>query len=162
MAWVDLLLLGLLLLSAFVGLWRGLLFEVMSLAGWLVAYFGAVWVSPEVAPHLPVGAPGSALKLSASFLLTFVAVLIVWSLLSRLLRMLLRATPLSVVDRLLGGLFGVLRGLLLVFVLYTAVGWTPWVRSQAWAQSQARPWLAAARTVLAPLLPPSWAGIWRD
>jgi membrane protein required for colicin V production len=157
MAWVDLLLLGLLLASAVVGLWRGLLFELMSLAGWLVAYFAAHWLSPEVAPHLPVGTPGSALNQSAAFILSFIAVLIAWSLLARLLRLLLRATPLSLLDRLLGALFGAVRGLLIALLLSTVVSWTPWVRSEAWAQSQARPWLEAARDALMPLLPEPWA-----
>ena len=162
MGWVDLFLLGLLLLSAAVGFWRGLLFEVMSLAGWLVAYFGAVWASPVVAPHIPVGVPNGSLHLLASFTVTFVAVLLIWSLLSRLLRMLLRATPLSVVDRFLGVLFGLVRGLVVSLVIYTVVGWTPWVRSQAWEQSEVRPWLAATRNVLTPMLPPSWSRNWRN
>jgi membrane protein required for colicin V production len=156
MAWVDLFLLGLFFISAAVGFWRGLLFELMSLAGWLVAYFGALWASPEVAPHLPVGVPAGTLNLSASFVLTFVAVLVVWALLTRLLRMMLRATPLSVVDRFLGALFGALRGLLVAFVIYIVVGWTPWAHSQAWTQSQLRPWLAQGHALLVPLLPTSW------
>ena len=156
-AWVDLLLLGVLLLSAVAGLWRGLLFELMSLAGWVVAYFAAHWLAPELAPHLPVGTSGGAVNQSAAFVLAFAGVLIAWSLLARLLRLLLHATPLSLVDRLLGAVFGALRGLLVALVFATVVGWTPWARSDAWAQSQARPWLEAARDALEPLLPEAWA-----
>ena len=157
MLWVDWVLLTLFALSALVGLWRGLVFELMSLAGWVVAYFLAHWLSPQIAPNIPVGGAGSALKSSATFLLTFVAVLIVWAILSRLMRMLVRATPLSVVDRLLGMLFGSLRGLMVALMLYTVVGWTPWSRSEVWMQSQIRPWLAVAYGVVSPLLPASWA-----
>ncbi len=157
MAWVDWVLLAILGLSALVGLWRGLVFELMSLAGWVVAYFLAHWLSPQIAPHIPVGVVGSALNSSATFVITFVAVLIVWALLARLVRMLVRATPLSIVDRLLGMLFGSLRGLMVALMLYTVVGWTPWSRSEAWTQSQIRPWLAVAYGVVAPLLPASWA-----
>ncbi|MFM8899673.1 MAG: CvpA family protein [Burkholderiales bacterium] len=157
MAWVDWFLIVLLAVSALVGLWRGLVFELMSLAGWVVAYFAAYWFSPELASHVPIGTVGSGLNSSATFLLTFVGVLILWTLLARLVRMLVRATPLSVVDRLLGMLFGSLRGLMIALMLYTVVSWTPWVRSEVWAQSQLRPWLAQAHAAVLPLLPASWA-----
>lgn len=157
MAWVDWFLIVLLAVSALVGLWRGLVFELMSLAGWVVAYFAAHWFSPELASHVPIGTEGGGLNSSAAFLLTFVGVLILWALLARLVRMLVRATPLSVVDRLLGMLFGSLRGLMIALMLYTVVSWTPWVRSEVWAQSQLRPWLAQAHAAVLPLLPASWA-----
>lgn len=156
MVWVDWVLLAVLGVSALVGLWRGLVFELMSLAGWVVAYFLAHWLSPQIAPHIPVGTAGSALNSSTTFLVTFVAVLIVWALLARLVRMLVRATPLSVVDRLLGMVFGSVRGLMVALLLYTVVGWTPWSKSEVWAQSQMRPWLAMAYGVVSPLLPASW------
>jgi len=129
----------------------------MSLAGWVVAYFMAYWLSPSIASHVPIGVAGSALNSSATFVVTFVAVLIVWALLARLVRMLVRATPLSIVDRLLGLFFGSLRGLMIALMLYTVVTWTPWSRSDAWTQSQVRPWLALAHGVVMPLLPASWA-----
>jgi membrane protein required for colicin V production len=156
MVWVDWVFLALVVLSALVGLWRGLVFELMSLAGWVVAYFLAHWLSPQLAPHIPVGVAGSALNASATFLITFVSVLIAWALLARLVRMLVRATPLSIVDRLLGMLFGGLRGLMVALMLYTVVSWTPWSRSEVWTQSQIRPWLAVAYGVVSPLLPASW------
>src|SRR5258706_15674613 len=97
--WVDLFFGGVLLLSVIAGLVRGLVFEVLSLVGWLVAYIGAQWLSPEVAPHLPVGKPGSALNLAAAFASAFIVVLLAWGLIARLVRLLVRATPLSLVDR---------------------------------------------------------------
>ena len=57
--WLDWALLAVLLLSAAVGIVRGLVFECLSLAGWLVAWFAAQWVAPQLAPHVPVGAAGS-------------------------------------------------------------------------------------------------------
>jgi membrane protein required for colicin V production len=156
MAWVDWFLFVVLAVSALVGVWRGLVFELMSLAGWVVAYFSAHWFSPELAPHVPIGTAGGGLNSSATFLLSFVGVLIVWALLSRLVRLLIHATPLSVLDRLLGLVFGGLRGLMIALMLYTVVSWTPWSRSDVWAQSQLRPWLAQAHAVVLPLLPASW------
>lgn len=154
---LDAVLLGLLLFSALIGVWRGLVFEVMSLAGWLVAYVAARTFSAEVAPHLPVGVPGDPVNQGAAFAATFVGVLLLWSVLTRVVRMLVRATPLSLVDRLLGGAFGVLRGGLVLLAIAAVVPMTPWARSPHWQQSLAAPWLAEVLAAVGPLFPPAMA-----
>ena len=70
-------------LSALVGAVRGLTFELLSLAGWVVAWFAGLWLGPLLAPHLPVGAVGSPLNVVASFACAFIVVLIVWGLMAR-------------------------------------------------------------------------------
>jgi membrane protein required for colicin V production len=55
----DVAMLVVLVLSMAVGVWRGLVFELMSLLGWFVAYFAAQWATVMVAPYVPVGVPGS-------------------------------------------------------------------------------------------------------
>jgi membrane protein required for colicin V production len=152
--WVDMALLAVLGLSALVGLVRGLVFELLSLAGWVVAYFAAQWFAPVLATHVPIGQAGSSLNHGAAFASAFVAALIVWGLLARLLRALVRATPLSLVDRLLGALFGAARGLIVLLAVATVVGLTPLAKSAAWQQSQGVPWLQAALQGLKPVLPP--------
>ena len=152
-AWVDIALLAVLGLSAVVGLVRGLVFEVLSLLGWVAAYFAAQWFAPALAPHVPVGQPGSALNHGAAFAAAFVAALIVWALLARLVRALIHATPLSVVDRILGALFGIARGMVVLLAVATVVGLTPLSKSTAWQASAGRSWLQAAMQVLKPVLP---------
>ena len=151
--WVDWAMLGTLALSVLVGLSRGLVFELMSLAGWLVAYGAAQWYSPQVGAWVPIGAPGSALHQGAAFAATFLGVLLVWAVLARLLRLLVRATPLTVIDRLLGAVFGGLRGLLLLLVVATVVSYTPALRSQAWQDASGAAWLGQIITWIKPLLP---------
>jgi uncharacterized membrane protein required for colicin V production len=102
----DLAMLAVLLLSMAVGAWRGLAFELMSLLGWFAAYLAAQWFGVAVAPHVPIGSPGSPLNHAAAFALIFIATLIAWGLLARLMKMLIHATPLSGIDRLLGAAFG--------------------------------------------------------
>ena len=153
LGWVDATLLGVLLLSMLVGLVRGFVFECLSLAGWLVAWFGAQWASPQLAPYLPVGAPGSGLNLGAAFIVAFIAALVVWSLLSRLIRMLIHATPLSLPDRLLGAVFGLLRGGVLLLAVASAVLLTPAAQSQGWQASHGARWLGLTLRALKPLLP---------
>ncbi len=153
LGWVDLTLLAVLTVSVVVGLWRGLVFELMSLVGWVVAYVAAQAWSSLLAPHLPVGAPGSALQQGAAFALTFLAVLIAWAMLARLARLLVHATPLTFIDRVLGAGFGLLRGAVLLLAVSTVVAFTPAARSQPWQDSVGAAWLGAALQGLRPVLP---------
>ena len=155
LGWVDGAFLTVLGLSVLVGLVRGFVFECLSLAGWVVAWFGAQWAAPQLATSLPVGSPGSALNLAAALTLCFVAVLVVWSLLARLLRMLIHATPLSIPDRLLGGGFGALRAGVLLLAVTAVVALTPAAQSQDWRGSKSARWLELALHAVKPLLPES-------
>ena len=155
--WVDWLLLAVLALSVAVGLWRGLVFEVLSLVGWVAAYIAAQAFASAVAPLLPVGTPGGALNLGAAFALVFVLALIVWALASRLVRLVIHATPLQVIDRVLGGGFGLLRGAVLLLAVATVVAMTPAARAPAWQHSQGAAWLGAVLQGLKPVLPESLA-----
>lgn len=153
LGWLDWTLLALLAVSVVVGLLRGFVFECLSLVGWVVAWFAAQWIAPELAPHLPVGAPGGALNLAAALTLSFVVTLVVWSLLAKLIRMALHATPLSLPDRLLGGGFGVLRGGVLLLAVAAIVALTPAAQSALWRDSIGARWLGQTLQTLKPLLP---------
>lgn len=153
MGWVDWTLLAMLGLSIVVGLWRGLVYEVMAIVGWLVAYLGASPLAPFIAPWLPASRLDPALLHGLSLVLAFLLILLLWGLAAKLLRSLIHATPLSIVDRLLGAGFGALRGLLVALLVAVAVSVTPAVRSDAWQASLLAPWLHAALQGLGPMLP---------
>ena len=155
--WVDWALLAVLLASVVVGLVRGLVFEVLSLLGWVAAYIAAQAISPEFAPHVPVGAPGSALNHGAAFAIVFVLALIVWMLMARLIRLLVHATPLTLIDRTLGGLFGLARAMVLLLAVATVVSFTPAVRAGSWQASHGAAWLGVLLSGLKPVLPPAVA-----
>jgi membrane protein required for colicin V production len=151
--WMDWLLMAVLAASVMVGFVRGLVFECLSLAGWLVAWFVAQWAAPQLATHLPVGDAGSTLQLGAAFALIFLLAVAVWTLLARLVRMLVHATPLSLLDRALGGGFGVFRGLVLLLAVATVVALTPAAQSAIWRGSHGALLLGQALQTLKPLLP---------
>lgn len=150
---LDLAFAGVLLLSALVGIWRGVVFEVLSVLGWLAAYVAAQALNPVVAPMLPIGAPDSALNHGAAFAIAFVLVLIIWGFVARGVRVLVHATPLSGPDRLLGAVFGVLRGAVLLLAIATLVLLTPAKKSSTWQQSQLAQAMTSALRNLKPLLP---------
>ncbi len=153
LSWTDWALLAVLAASVLVGLFRGLVFECLSLAGWVVAWFAAQWAAPQLAPGLPVGSPGSSLNLAAALSLCFIAALVVWGLAAKLIRMLIHATPLSLPDRLLGAAFGVLRGVVLLLAVSSVVALTPAAQSASWRNAQGARWLNSALLALKPLLP---------
>ena len=150
MAWVDIGLLVFLLLSVVVGLARGFMFELLSLAGWFAAYFAALLWAPWAERYITLGGPGTALNHGLAFASVFLVVLIVWGVAARVVRSLVRATPLGLVDRLFGAGFGLLRGLVVLLVLTAAIGITPLARSAAWQQSQGADWLTALLQELRP------------
>lgn len=155
LGWVDLTLLAILAVSVLIGLWRGLTFELVSLLGWLVAFVIANSCGPLLAEVVPLGEPGSGLRLWICYAIVFFAVLVSCTLLARMLRALISATPLSVVDRLLGGVFGVARGALILVILATLVSLSPVAGSDTWRASHGALWLGQALEAMRPVLPQS-------
>ncbi|WP_290867439.1 CvpA family protein [Aquabacterium sp.] len=150
---VDLLLLIGLGLSVVMGLWRGLVSEVMSLGGWLVSYTAANALGPAVGLHVPVGEAGGRLNVVAGMVCAFVAAWLTWAALSWAVTQLMRESPLSGPDRLLGGGFGLIRGVLVALVVATLVNMTPLARWEPWQASRGVGWLAVLLEGLRPALP---------
>lgn len=155
--WVDWAFLAVIGLSVLVGAWRGLVVEVMSLLGWVVAYLAAQMLGAALAPHLPVGAPGSWSNLLAAYAAVFVGVLLLWRLLTWLLGKLIQASPLQPVDRVLGAGFGGARGLLIALLVATIVNLTPLAESADWRASHGAAGLQVMLSTLKPLLPADMA-----
>jgi membrane protein required for colicin V production len=145
---------GLLLLSLIVGAWRGLVVELMSLAAWVVSFTLAQWLANDVAVGLPVWKEAAAqLRYALSFVLVFVAGMFASAVVSWLLRKVVDTAGLRPVDRGLGGIFGLVRGVLVLLVLAVVVYLTG-MRSQPWWQeSRAAPMLDVLLTGLKPVLP---------
>ncbi len=152
LGWVDIALLAVLALSALVGLWRGFVFEIVSLLGWLVAFVLANTLGPLLANFIPLD---GALRLWVAYVVIFVLVLLTCTLLARMLRALISATPLSLVDHLLGGLFGVVRGGVILVAVGVLVALSPYAGSAPWKESHGSAWLGLALEGLKPILPQS-------
>lgn len=153
LGWIDLLLVSVLVLSLVLGLWRGFVLEVLALLGWVAAYFAAQWLTPIWAPYIPLGEPRSSLNHAATFAIAFFVVLLGWGLASRVVCLLVNATPLRGADRMLGAAFGLARGMVLLLVLATVVALTPAAASPLWHDSHGAQWLNVALQEIKPLLP---------
>lgn len=153
LGWVDIGLMLFMALSITVGLMRGVVFEILSLAGWVVAYIAAQVLTPLVLPYTSIGQPGSALNHAVAFASVFLVSLVLWGLGARLVRAMVRATPLSSLDRLLGAAFGVVRGLLVLLLLALVLGFTPVAKWPSVQRSAGVAWLNAVVKEIMPWLP---------
>jgi len=150
---VDWILLAVLGLSMLLGLWRGLVQEVLSLAGWVAAFFVAQIYAPQAAAWLPMEGSSQMLRYAAGFVAVFIAVLIATVLVSFVIKKLVSAVGLGPLDRLLGSVFGLLRGLVILLAVTVVVGMTPMRESDAWQHAQGAQWLQQFLHVLKPVLP---------
>lgn len=130
---LDIVVIGILLLSMLFGLWRGLINEVLSLLGWPIAIVVSRLSAASIAPLLPI--TQEEVRVTAAYALVFIAVLIVWSIVARIIAKLLKAIGSDWTDRALGGLFGVLRGGLVVLVLVWLAGLTRAPEQNFWRGS---------------------------
>lgn len=153
----DWALLGVLLASMVVGFWRGLVYEVLSLAGWVAAFVVAQWLAVDVVAWLPVfqGAPASV-RYAVAFAAVFVAMVFAAGLLSWLIKKLVETVGLRPVDRTLGALFGLARGVVLLLALTVVLQLTGVARDAWWTAAQGPAWLDMVMTGLKPLLPQSF------
>ena len=135
MNWTDYIIIGILGLSVMVGLWRGLVSEVLALVIWIAAFWVAWWLGPAVAARFEHVIELPSARIIVAYALCFVAVLIVGALLRFVISRLIEGTGLSGTDRLLGMLFGVARGVLLVTLLVFLLGFTAFTRDPWWQQS---------------------------
>lgn len=160
MAALDWVLLAALLASAVLGAWRGLVFEVLSLLGWVGAFLAAQWLAPSVALALPWTDAPSTVRYAAGFVLVFVAALFLAGLVAWLIKKAVEKVGLRPIDRVLGWLFGLVRGVLVLLLVAVLVRWTPWHDAPVWQQSVGAGWLDQTVHQLRPLVPSSLASHW--
>lgn len=135
MIWIDFVILGIIGLSALISLIRGFVREAFSLAAWILAFWVAWNFFRDVAVHLNWFTVPSV-RLGASFLILFIATLMLGALINFLVGRLFDKTGLSGTDRLIGVLFGAARGVLLVAILVLLAGLTPFPNDPWWRESQ--------------------------
>lgn len=150
---VDWILLAVLGLSFLLGVWRGLVHEVLSLAGWVAAFYLAQMYAPQTGAWLPMEGSSQMLRYAAGFVVTFIAVLVATVLISWVVKKMVSAVGLGPLDRLLGSLFGLLRGVVVLLAATVLVGMTPMRESEAWQQAQGAKWLQQCLHLLKPVLP---------
>ena len=136
MEYVDYAVLGVVLISILVGVLRGFIKEVFSLAVWAAAFLIAFQYSGDLAMMLENHIELPSARTSLAFAGLFLVILLIGGLITFLVGKLVEKTGLSGTDRLLGGVFGALRGLILILVLMLVAGLTPVPQDPWWQTSR--------------------------
>ena len=141
-------------LSALRGAWRGFVGEIFGLVGWVVAFIVACRYVDHVVPWIPADWPGGELtQWLIAFALIVIGVVVVAGVANALVTRLMAVSGLSGVDRSLGLLFGLARGVLLVLILVALGGLTELPQHEFWRDALLLPYAEQGIHELKPFLP---------
>ncbi len=130
----DYSLIAIVVFSLLLGLWRGVVYEVLSILGWPLAFMLSRYWAPGLVEIFPV--KSEAVRVALAYGLVFVAALLVWAMLVWLVSKLVAAIGLGWIDGMLGALFGVLRGALIILVLVWLAGMTKLPEQMFWREAK--------------------------
>ena len=139
--------------SVLLGLWRGVVSELLALAAWIAAFLVARAVATDVAALLTGQIAEPGVRLAAAYMLVFIGVLLVVAIARLQISLLLKAAGLGFLDRLLGAGFGVLRGVLVVLAAVLVAGMTPLPQAAWWRDAMLAPPLETVIIAAKPWLP---------
>jgi len=135
MNWIDYIIIAIILISAVASLMRGFLREILSLVVWVVAVGVGYFFHPYLSAYMP-WIEVESLRTLAAFTALFLVTMILGALLSYLIGSLFEKAGISGTDRLFGGIFGAVRGAVLIVLLVLMAGMMP-LDSQPWWQASA-------------------------
>jgi len=136
MAWIDIVIIALVILSAVLSLFRGFVKEALALASWLVAFWVAMVFHEDLAAVLSQWLGEPSVQKIAAFSILFISVLLLGALVNYLAGKLVDKTGLTGTDRMLGVVFGVARGGVIVAVLVLLAGLTDLPQDSWWQESR--------------------------
>ena len=134
MTWFDYAVFGIVGLSVLLAVFRGAVREIAALAGWAAALILSGLFAQQMTQWLPM-ALSPMLRVVIAYLLIFLGVLLLSGLAGVLLAKLIRAAGLGFTDRAVGALFGIARGVLIVFVAVMLAGLTRLPREPFWREA---------------------------
>ncbi len=114
--WIDWTIIAVLSASTLLSLWRGFAREALSLAGWVAAFILSNLYADELSVLSVDLIDNESARYVAAFAVLFVGVLLFFNLLGLLVKQLIHLTGLSLLDRLLGTVFGFTRGVIVLLV----------------------------------------------
>lgn len=135
MIWVDYFIIGTIVVSALVSLLRGFVREALSLAIWILAFWVAWTFFRDLAPVFANWVSAPSVQFGIAFGLLLIATLLVGGILNYLIGRLIDETGLSGTDRMLGMVFGIARGALVVAILVLLARATPLPQDPWWRES---------------------------
>jgi membrane protein required for colicin V production len=117
MVWIDFIIIGIIVVSAVISVFRGFVKEAISLATWIVAFWISLGYASALAEVLPAAISDATMRVGIAFAGLFIVTLVLGGVINVLAGQLVKRTGLSGTDRSLGVVFGLARGVLVVAVL---------------------------------------------
>ncbi|MGI3903872.1 MAG: CvpA family protein [Janthinobacterium lividum] len=154
-SYLDLALLGIVVVSALLSMVRGLTRELLAIASWGAAAVAAYLLYPQVMPYLEHYIAKDTIRMIASIAIIFFATLILVSIVTVKLSDAILDSRIGALDRTLGFVFGAARGFLLGVVAFLFFNWLVPVKSQPeWvATAKSKPLLQATGDEIVAMLP---------
>lgn len=147
---------GVMALSMLLAYVRGFTRELIALFAWVLGFFAAIAFSPIVGAWLPDLGDNGVLRYIIAFVMILIAALVIGALVAWPLSTVIRKSGLGFVDRFLGAMFGMARGIVLVLAFVLVAGLTALPRQVWWQNAALAPPLTVAAMSLAPWLPAAW------
>ncbi len=138
--WADYFIIAIILFSTLISIMRGFISEAISLLTWVTSVFMALKFTGVVSKAFENIIHTANARIIVSFLLIFIIVLIIGSLINHFLGILVANTGLSGTNRLLGMVFGFARGILLIAILILFAKMTSFIKTPWWKNSQLIPY----------------------
>ncbi|UCV07161.1 CvpA family protein [Dechloromonas denitrificans] len=149
----DYVVIGIISLSLLFGLWRGVVGEVIALGAWVLGVFAAVEFGSPAGQTVFTGIADPSVRTLAGCVLIFIGVLLAMALVRWAVSSMVKALGLSLSDRLLGMIFGLVRGVLVTMVLVGLGGMTAAPKQSWWREATLSPPLETAVLVARQWLP---------
>ena len=143
--------------SVLLGVIRGFVREVIALASWVVAFVISSAYGGTVAPMLAQQIPDENWRVLAAVVALFFVVLVLMNILAMLASKLIKGAGLGIEDRLLGSVFGLVRGVAVVLVLVLGAGLTVLPRQPVWKDAMLAAPLETLAVFVRQWLPQDWA-----
>ena len=140
----DYVVIGIISLSLLFGLWRGVVGEVIALGAWVLGVFAAIEFGGPAGQAVFTGIADPSVRTLAGCVLIFVGVLLAMALVRWAVGSMVKALGLSLSDRLLGMIFGLVRGVLVTMVLVGLGGMTAAPKQSWWREATLSPPLETA------------------
>ena len=145
---VDYIILAIVLISAVMGLVRGLLREAIAVITWFLAIVLAWTFAPSLEPLLGGVLEGSPLRIWAARTIIFVGVLLVGGAISVIVTNFVRVSIFAAMDRFLGFILGIIRGIVIVGAFTIAVQALRMDEDPSWQRSKLMPYAAGVADAL--------------
>lgn len=149
----DYLVLLIIICSVIISTLRGVVREIISLAGWVVALIVANAYGDVLAQWLPDFIPGEMTRLIIGFIVLFIGVRLLMALVGRTIEELVEVSGLSAINRLLGCVFGMVRGIVIVLAVVLLCGMTSIPEQTFWQNAKLSPIAVQWAQQVLPYLP---------